>query len=311
MAHSHQLPVIIQATGNVGRAILKALVDDNGFNVTVLSRRDGVTFPEGVVVKVVDLYSVESLIPEVKGHQAVIDATSGLDPSISINLMTAAREAGVYRFIPSEFGLDPANAKVQALPVFHRKAVCFRNVQQEAERGGLTWTIVATGPFLDWNLKYAITSINVFDKKICLFDDGEHVMPWTTLESVGKATVSVLRHLEETENRTVFVSSIETSIKDLAQLAKEAIGADGWETSSRNNKEAFDKAMSDYAQGLRKKEMFEDMIRYTASSPEYSGPWAQNDNELLGVKQMNDQEVKELIVAIVAEGKDAKKEVQK
>ena len=275
--------------------MLNALVALGKFNITVLSRQEGASLPAGVAIKVVDYTSVESLTESLKGFDAVIDTTSPQDIKVPLNLIDATAAAGVYRFIPSDFGMDPTNAHVQTLPVFGRKHAAFEHLQQKAKESGLTWTVVANGSFLDWNLKVGFMGIDLSNKKVNLFDDGNNVNPWTTLETIGKATAAVLLHPEETENRTVYISSVTKSQKQMVDLAKEALGPDGWETSNLDMAKVFEKAIADFKAGIYTMQVFGDMIRYAVSSPDYAAPWPKDDNALLGVHSMSDDEVKDLI----------------
>lgn len=286
------------ATGNVGAHVLNALLGLNCFEITVLTRKEGSSFPAGVTVKTVDFSSIDSLSSILKGQDAVIDTTMSSDIQTPINLINAAAAAGVYRFITSDFGLDPLNTKVAALPVFRRKSAAFQEVKAVSERTGMTWTIVATGPFLDWNLRNGWSGIDLYHKSIHLFDDGDNVLPWTTLESVGQATAAVLVHPTETENRPVYVSSAVKSQKELAELAKAALGSDGWRTTTCDMEASFQKAMSDFEAGIYSMGTFAPMIQYSTAKKEYAGPWEKDDNALLEIKTMSDAEIKALMMGI-------------
>ncbi|KAL4725727.1 hypothetical protein ACLX1H_007879 [Fusarium chlamydosporum] len=113
----------------------------------------------------------------------------------------------------------------------------------------LTWTIIACGAFLDWNLSTTYMNINLKDKKISLLGDGTNVMPWTTLRNVSKATVAALLVPEETKNRVVYVHDIFKSQKEVAELAKAALGPEGWEETTVDITKQFNDAMADFKSG--------------------------------------------------------------
>jgi uncharacterized protein YbjT (DUF2867 family) len=286
----------------VGSNVLNALIDLNRFNITVLTRKEGASFPAGVTARVADFTSVEALTEILKGQDAVVDTTSSMEIQTPINLINAAAAAGVYRYITSDFGMDPLNPKVASLPVFARKAASFRAAKEAHERTGMTYTAVTTGAFLDWNLQNRFAGIDPFDKKVQWFDEGTHVVPWTTLESIGKAAAAVLVHPAETENRPVYVSSIVKSQKEVVQAAKEALGADGWETTHIDMEALFQQAMEGFKAGDYSGQTMGPMIQYSMANPDYSGPWDKDDNALLGVTAMTDGELKELIKELVAAG---------
>jgi hypothetical protein len=59
-------------------------------------------------------------------------------------------EAGVRRFIPSEWGMDNGDVNNQGLcPVFKMKAEVAEYLQSK-ESTDFSWTAVANGSWLDW-----------------------------------------------------------------------------------------------------------------------------------------------------------------
>ncbi|EEU41141.1 uncharacterized protein NECHADRAFT_83260 [Fusarium vanettenii 77-13-4] len=216
--------------GNVGSNILKALIEANVFNITVLLREQASAFPDGITAKVVDFTSVDSLAEAVKGQDAVIDATVGPNPRVSLNLIEASLASQIYHFVPSEFTSDPNDVKTRALPLFQGKRTVHEYIQKLGREEKITFTILSTGAFLDWNLNNGFMFIDLANKEINLMNDGEIVIPWTLLPVAGKATVNALLRTDETVNKTCYVYNIQKSQKELAELAKEALGDDGWQT---------------------------------------------------------------------------------
>lgn len=94
--------------------ILKA-----GFEVTVLTRpTSNHTFPSNVKVVAVDYDNFDNLVAALRGQDALISTLGSAAFNKQLLLVKAAAEAGVKRFIPSEFGSDTLNEKSRALPVF-------------------------------------------------------------------------------------------------------------------------------------------------------------------------------------------------
>ncbi|KAH7146864.1 putative isoflavone reductase family protein CipA [Dactylonectria estremocensis] len=285
------------ATGNVGANVLLGLLKQRKFNITVLSRTK-TDFPVGVVVKVVDFSSVDALTKALIGQHAVVDATFPTDDTPQ-RLIDASVAAGVYRYVPSDFGCDPALPGVHDLPVFARKQAAWKHVKMATASSELTWTIIACGVFLDWNLSTTYMNINLKDKKISLFDDGTNVIPWTTLSSVGKATAAALLVPEETQNRVVYVHDILKSQKQVAELAKAALGPEGWEETTVDIRKQFNDAMADFKSGKLSPMVFGTMIQYAASTPALMTKWPRDDNSLVGLNGMSDTEVRDLIKELV------------
>lgn len=277
------------------------MVGSGKFNVTGVVRKDGAPSPSGVTVRVADFNSVLSLTEAFEGQDAVIDATSSPDPEVNIRIIDAAVSAGVYRIIPAEFSVDPENAKARSMPVFQGKSKTFHYVRKVANEKRVTYTTISNGGFMDWSLRNGFLNIDIYNKKVELMNDGTLVIPWTLLDSVGKAVVQVLLRLEETKNRSCYIHSIYKSQKEMADLAKEALGPEGWQTTSVDMEKVLERAMAELKAGNLNMQVIGDMIRYVNATEGYSGPWKNDDNELLGVPRMSDEEVKQLIRQLASE----------
>ncbi|CAG8898783.1 unnamed protein product [Penicillium egyptiacum] len=299
--------VLAGATGALGSHILTGLVSHGGFNLTILTRNAAGTLPVGATAKVVDFSSVTALAAALQGQDAVVDAISSPDPSVSMRLIDAAVTAGVYRYIAPEFSGDPKNDKGRALPVFGGKKQIYEHLQKVASEDRITWTAISNGAFLDWCLRTGFVNIDLFNKKVALMNDGSHVFPWTTLPAVGTAVCNALTQAEKTKNQTLFIYSVQKSQKDILAIAKDALGAENWETQSQDMEAALEEAMIAVKSGDYSWKVMGDLIRYSISTPGYSGRLEQDNNDLLGVRPMSDEQVKTLIQQIFDELKTAKK----
>ncbi|EHK47124.1 hypothetical protein TRIATDRAFT_306844 [Trichoderma atroviride IMI 206040] len=104
MANSRNIAVL-GGTGQVGRPIVKALIDA-GFNVTVVTRNSSFNSEEtnGAIFVTSD-YTYGSLVKIFTGQVAVVSAVAARPPIAAQKVMVdAAIQAGVKRFIPSEYG---------------------------------------------------------------------------------------------------------------------------------------------------------------------------------------------------------------
>ncbi|KAF9876398.1 isoflavone reductase family protein [Colletotrichum karsti] len=298
MAPKIQKVAVAGATGHVGSHVLKALIQD-GFQVTVLTRKEG-NFPAGVTVKVVDYTSSDAIKEALQGNEAFVDCTLVQDDTPT-RMMDAAAAAGIYRYIPSDFSLDSNNPKPHTLPIWFKKDANDKYLLKKCQDTGMTWSIICNGAFLDFCLRTGFLNIDIYKKTIDYMNDGNNVIPWTTLETVGKAVSGTLSHPAETENRAVYVHSVNKSQREMADLCKEALGSDGWQESESNMEERFAAALAKLQSGQFDLGVLADMIRYANSKPDFSSPWKQSDNELLGVKALSDAELKDLIKAVEAE----------
>jgi uncharacterized protein YbjT (DUF2867 family) len=129
---------------------VRALVAAN-FNVTALTRGSSAPFSSPVQVHKVDYESASSLAEVFKGQDAVVSpiATGGL--GIQKKIIDAAVQAGVKRFIPSEFGIDTRNAEGGLGKILSAKQETREYLDKVSkENPGFTWTGISTSLFFDW-----------------------------------------------------------------------------------------------------------------------------------------------------------------
>ncbi|KAF4779349.1 isoflavone reductase [Colletotrichum scovillei] len=291
------------AGGNLGPSLLKALMDSNKFTITILTRKTGSqNFPAGVTVKEVDYESLDSLTQALKGQDALINSTNSFDPKVATRVVDAAVAAGVYRYIPPDFGLDPTRAHVPSLPIFGIKALTHGHMQQKAQEneGKFTYTIVTNGPFLDWGIRSSFMGVDVKNKKLSLFNDGENVIPYTMLADVGKAVVGTLLHPEETANRVAYIQSAVKSQKQMGALAQEAVSG-SWETTTVDVDAIYANCMESIKKGIMTPDVMYPQLLYACAKKEFAQPWAKSDNALFGIKEMSDDELKALYKHIASE----------
>jgi len=141
----------LQATGNLGPAVVKALLDA-GFTVTALTRIDSTsTVLPGAKVHKTDYSSPDSIAEAFKGQDAVVStiATAALRQQQAV--VDAAVKAGVKRFIPSEFGMDTTTITGGAKKILGAK-IALQGVLAKAaeEHEHFSWTGISTGMFFDW-----------------------------------------------------------------------------------------------------------------------------------------------------------------
>ena len=293
---------IAGATGALGRHILAAFVATNQFNITVLTRdASKTTVPAGVAVREVNWYDPSSLAAAFAGLDAVVNATSQHDPKLAIAMVDAAAAAGVTRYIPPDFGQDPDNEFVATLGPYQGKTAVRRRLEALAAEGKMEWTVVANGCFLEWNLTTGFVGIDFASRTIQIFgDQGKtHVGPWSSFPDIGAATAQALLKPDETRNRTVYISSFDKSQRQLADLVKQALGGD-WEETTIDIKAQYTHALEELKQGNFGWGVLAPIIQYAATAPEAGGPWAKNDNELLGMPQLSDDDIIDIIKKLAA-----------
>lgn len=99
----------------------------------------------------VDYTSIENLTTALKASEAHAVVSTIPLPALTAqtNLIHAAANAGVSRFIPSEFGADLHNPLNRAAPPYKLKVEGEDLLEKLADEGKLGYTVLYNGAFLD------------------------------------------------------------------------------------------------------------------------------------------------------------------
>ena len=110
------------------------------------------TYPAGVAVQKVDFGSVESLTPALAGQDAVVSTIATLGVGSQGPLVDAAFNAGVKRFIPSEFGINTRTLGDLAIgKILGGKIAVVNKLQELSEKKPeFSWTGVTNGLFFEF-----------------------------------------------------------------------------------------------------------------------------------------------------------------
>ncbi|KAL2138917.1 hypothetical protein VTI28DRAFT_6049 [Corynascus sepedonium] len=224
---------VLGATGNLGPAVVKELVDA-GFDVTAV-RRSGssegqTSLPPGVVaIKTVDYTSFDDLKAAFDGQDAVVSvlatASVGAPQRLAVD---AAVAAGVKRFIPSEFGINTRKVRGTSIgKILAAKIGTVDYLEELVAKGeGLTWTGVSTGLFFDWGLeRTGLGVLNLKDKTATVVDSGNEKWYASTLAQIGRVVAGILKHPDETANKYLSTASFNISQNELIALVEELTGS--------------------------------------------------------------------------------------
>lgn len=171
-------------------------------------------------------------------------------------------------------------------------------LEDKAAAGSLSYTLVVTGPFLDWGVQVGFI-LDAKNKKATLYDGGERRFSATTLSDIGKAVVGVLRNPEETKNRAVYVQSAAPSVKVLAEAGKKASGKpEEWTESVVKVDDLLAAAHAE----LKEKPnpgVFVKFIQVAIFGDGYGSHFDKLDNDLLGIKELSAAELDALVARYV------------
>ncbi|CAN9178072.1 unnamed protein product [Alternaria alternata] len=217
--------MVIGGGGNLGPAILHALLHHSYFNTTVLSREgSSSTFPLGVKVLRANYNSIDSLKTALRGQDVVVSLVAGSALGDQKTLIDAAIAAGVKRFLPSEFGSNTTDARTRAIvPMYESKVETVNYLKSKESE--ISWTSIVTGPFFDWGLKVGFLGFDAANKVATLYENGTAKFSSTNLQTIGLAVVKALESAEATENQYVFVSGFQTSQKQILEVAEKVTGS--------------------------------------------------------------------------------------
>ncbi|KAL7896364.1 hypothetical protein HDV63DRAFT_247648 [Trichoderma sp. SZMC 28014] len=291
---------LIGASGSVGKVVVDAFHNDKRFNVTVLRRASSsATYPSEFKVVDVDYDSLESLTAALAGQDAVVSTINSAAPvDTQKKFVDAAVAAGVKRFVPSEFGCDLDNALARTLPVFAPKVAIQDYLKEKAQSSPLTYTFAYSGPFLDWGLEHQLL-LKTVDGKPQLFDGGNSVFSTTSLDTVAAAVLAILSKPEETKNRGVRFQSAAVSQVELLALAKEVAPERKFETEEVSIDELTRRADERLKKGLLDQETFIPYLVRAIMDPSYGSKFENLDNELLGLKQVTQADIKDVFKKIL------------
>lgn len=154
---------IVGATGQLGGAVAKALVESEGADVVGIIRRrtdanaKAVAALEGLGVTVAEVGSLDDEAAVAAALRdngcstvvVTIRATGRTLVPTETHLVNAAVLAGcVKRFVPDEWGVNTAALDGGECPLFDAK----RTMQEKVKQSGLDWTLVFTGGFAHYHL---------------------------------------------------------------------------------------------------------------------------------------------------------------
>lgn len=214
------------------------------------------------------------------------------------------------RFILSEYGNDTLDPRLQDIPIYIPKITVRKQCEAASrETGGkFTWTTIQNASFLapDWTLDFLV---DVRNQKADLKDGGDVLFTATTYEDVGRAVVGILKNPEETANRPVKISSVDTTQNEIISLAKELISSRNGRGKGEQKKEwqikrsSCDQDLAEarrrwFEQGDRSEEVVALFINWAFIGVRCGYfPEEVRDNKLLGIEGCGREGLREIIAA--------------
>ena len=151
--------ILVGPGGSLGSVLLKGLLAEPGFTVSVLVRESSSSsslatlpkqYPDLKLHAIADSCPQDQLIAAFRGQDAVVNAMTSTAIDEQYRFINAAIEAGVKRYVPSEYGLNNRNPEARKLnAVFDGKGK-IQEYLESKESKGLEWHAIGCGMWIDW-----------------------------------------------------------------------------------------------------------------------------------------------------------------
>jgi disulfide oxidoreductase YuzD len=151
--------------------------------------------------------------------------------------LEAAIEAGVKRFLPSEFGSNVEIKDVASVAYLQPKIQLGHLIEKKAEEGLIEYTFVITGMeimalsqlillgnFPEYFLDTEFYGVNYQKRTWNTVGHGTKPNTWTSLPDVGKYVVAILFNPALTRNQNVLVESFQSNYVDIINFVGEKTG---------------------------------------------------------------------------------------
>ncbi len=271
--------------------------------MTAIQRKDSTNKANGASKSLkVDLGSESDLTAAFKGQDVVVSALPNPRLASDKIWMNAAVSAGVKRIIPSEFSTNLETKLSQALPIVTDKVEIRKYVEGLASSGKIEWTSINNGPFfLSFIWLSGWIGPGLSSKVTSLHDGGDKIVCTTTLERIGEGVARSLlpEHAEATKNKTIYVYSAVMSERKMTSLVSKLAGID-----FKEDNQSIEAITKDAFEALEKGDMSKKQNFYIpfCFGDGYGGDFRYlASNELLGLKEMTDAEVEDLVKGFIEE----------
>ena len=203
---SRKTVTVFGATGVAGAACVDEFIRHGSFDVRVLARKPGQSersssgvarsesqknaqYAEwsrhGVTIQHVDVTSAEELVPALRGTDYVVSCVPITATESQYPLIFAAREAGVERFVPSEFGAIYEFEQFWPTDTNHRLMARQKAfIRRVIETAGLDYTIIPAGAWIEYYMM----------EPVLVMGDPDVKTAWSTGADVGRIIPHVLAH---------------------------------------------------------------------------------------------------------------------
>ncbi|KAJ6096631.1 hypothetical protein N7486_007377 [Penicillium sp. IBT 16267x] len=292
---------IAGGSGSLGGPIIESLLS-SAFEVTALVRAGKQAFfPAPVKTVLVNYASHESLVSAFQGIDAVISVLSGPGLEYQPAILDAAIEAGVSRFLPSEFGSNTYIPLMSENPIFQGKVAFQKSLEKKvAQHPKLSYSLIVHGPLFNFCLAGGLFG-DIKNRETTIYDGGDNTFSTTCLADLGSVVVGVLKSPEQTKNRVIYVEGANlTQNKLLGSLEK--VTGSAWTIKEGSIADLNAAMMAEmqkekpnpgvFVPGFLKVAIFGG----SAYGSDLNGQTPGLDNDVIGLKAYSEEELEEKII---------------
>ena len=217
--------VIAGATGNLGGRIARKLVE-KGANVRVIVRSSSAPDKvealrsQGATIAQVEFDNHSGLTQACSGGACVISVLSGLwDVIVKAQgqLLNAAVDAGVPRFIPSDFSIDFTKLP----PGTNRNLDLRQEFRRRLDKAHIAATSILNGMFTDL-LTGQAPFILFKIRRVVFWENADQPMDFTTMDDTAEFTAAA--SLDPSTPRFLRITGDPLSARELVEIASDVTG---------------------------------------------------------------------------------------
>lgn len=260
--------------------------------MTVLSRSEkkDEDLPANVRLVAVDYSDASSLANALKGQDVVV-STVGIEALPKQKLIiNAAIQAGVRRFIPSDFGSLTTHPEASRLP--HHAVMVDIQDYLRSKSDKIEYTIFSIGAFTEFLVSQSHGLAFDWETKTAqLWGDGTSRISTTSLNGAARAIVGALKNPEPTKNKNVFVHELVITQSQLLGLAKKYSPQAEWTITKIDDPAAEFERLEAVVRKQPDIPNIIALVRACLLSGKYQGYYEAVDNDLLGLPLLSEKDL--------------------
>ncbi|KAK7413266.1 hypothetical protein QQX98_007854 [Neonectria punicea] len=253
---------IVGATGRIGGAFAKALLQTGKHTVTALTRSDSKgQLPEGIKAVKLDYDNESSIVEALKGQQFLVITLSVQAPQdLHGRIAVAAAKAGVPYVMPNAYGYPIDKENYDEEDTF---AAAVLAQIEKVEALGLSTVVLSCGLWYEWSLALGEQwfGFTIKDRKVTMIDDGKRILTVSTWDQCGRALAALLSLPEsgpspcvgDYKNGRVLINSFRVSQRDMLDSLHRVMGTTNsdWDITYESVEKRMKDGTEELKQGMR------------------------------------------------------------